>query len=387
MSMSSVERIKRAHNLKEADRVPVAPLNIYIHGYLSGLTLKEFMTEPKKAVEATEKVMKEKLGVGDEVYPNILLMDHFAFPLKSGWDRFTLPWKIFDEFPPEGNIPSVQEKKMIDDYEKIMKDGFAELLFSKKVHEQTFQLSIDEIIYNAFEYPKEHAKEWRKFYERNSIPFVVGGRACIPLDLLQYYRGYAQLVRDIHEQPEKVKEMCNWLVEYEVLAALRQAELMGAGEIPGAETILWVNGGPPGMPPEVFEDFFWPTAKKGIDMITERGFKVRCHWDNDLTPHLHRMVDISKGCPKGSVILSLEKTDMKKAKEILGDKVCLYGNVSSNMLVNGTPEDVKDYSKKLIDDCAEGGGFILGTECETPWNAKPENVRAMIETAEEYGKY
>jgi uroporphyrinogen-III decarboxylase len=99
------------------------------------------------------------------------------------------------------------------------------------------------------------------------------------------------------------------------------------------------------------------------------------------------MTDIAKGLPKGRVILDLEKTDIAKAKEILGDKVCLYGNVPSSLLVHGTVNDVKKYCKKLIEDCAEGGGFILSTECETPWDAKPENVRAIIDSAKEYGKY
>jgi len=121
--------------------------------------------------------------------------------------------------------------------------------------------------------------------------------------------------------------------------------------------------------------------------MVKRGFKVDCHWDNDLTPHLDTLKDITKGLPKGRVMLDLEKTNMAKAKEVLGDKVCLYGNVPSSVLVHGTVKDVEKCCRKLIEDCAEGGGFILATECETPWNAKPENVKAIIDTAVKYGQY
>ncbi|NIO19592.1 MAG: uroporphyrinogen decarboxylase, partial [Candidatus Aenigmarchaeota archaeon] len=86
-------------------------------------------------------------------------------------------------------------------------------------------------------------------------------------------------------------------------------------------------------------------------------------------------------------LLDIEKTDLAKAKEVLGDKLVLYGNVPASLLVHGTPKDVEDYCKKLIEDCAEGGGFILSTECETPWDAQPENVRTIIETAIKYGQY
>ena len=78
---------------------------------------------------------------------------------------------------------------------------------------------------------------------------------------------------------------------------------------------------------------------------------------------------------------------MKKAKEILGDRVCLFGNVPASLLVYGSVSDVEKYCRGLIKDCAEGGGFILATECETPWDAKPENVRAIIDTAIKYGQY
>ena len=40
-----------------------------------------------------------------------------------------------------------------------------------------------------------------------------------------------------------------------------------------------------------------------------------------------------------------------------------------------------------IEDCAPGGGYVLGTECETPWNAKPENVKAIVDAASKYGWY
>ena len=386
-SMNSIERIEAAVNLKEPDRVPADPLNIYILGYQGGISLKEFMEDPVKATKAAELARKEKIGEGDQIYPSLVILDHFTFPMKSTWDQYTLRWEIFDKFPPEGNIPNFYEKETIKDYDDIMERGFSTILFDKEISKKTLKKSIDEILYYAFEFPKIHAREWRKFSERNHIPLMVGGRACIPLDILQYYRGFSNLVRDIHEQPDKVKEFCEWLLEYEIVAGLREATIMGAGEVPGAEKILWFNGGPPGMTPQIFEDFFWPTAKKGIDMIVKRGFKAHCHWDNDLTPHLERMTDIAKGLPKGQIVLDLEKTDMAKAKEILGDKICLYGNVPSSLLVHGTVKDVKKYCKKLIEDCADGGGFILSTECETPWDAKPENVKAIIDSAKEYGKY
>ncbi len=61
--------------------------------------------------------------------------------------------------------------------------------------------------------------------------------------------------------------------------------------------------------------------------------------------------------------------------------------VPASLFVYGTTTEVEEYCRKLIKDCAEGGGFILATECETPWDSKREDVRAIIESTIKYGQY
>jgi uroporphyrinogen-III decarboxylase len=385
-TLSSYERLEEAWNLCEADRVPVAPINCYILPYMAGISIREMFFEPDKLIAATIEA-REMLGGGDNVDPNITTLNHLSMFGRAGWDQATLDWRLWDDFPPEGNLPSLYEKPIIDDYDDVMARGFSTVLFNRKLENGIHQRSLDDFLYYEFEYPQVYAAAWRRFVLEQEVPLLMGGRACHPLDLLQYYRGIANLTRDIFQRPEKVKEICEWLVEYETTLAMRDAMIMGAGEVPGAEVIFFVNGGPPGMSPRIFDEFFWPTAKKMVDIFVQRGFKVHCHWDNDLTPNLETMQDLAAGLPKGKLLLDLEKTDMKKAKKLLGDSVCLFGNVPSAMLCYGSPDEVDAYCKQLIEDCAPGGGFVLSTECETPWDARPENVQAIVEAAHKYGRY
>jgi hypothetical protein len=385
-AMTAYERLELAWNLKEADRVPVAPINCYIFPWIGGITIREMFLEPDKLVKATIKA-REILGGGDNVDPNITTLNHLSMFGRAGWDQATLDWRIWDDFPPKGNLPSLYEKPILEDYDDVMKRGFSTTLYNKKLSKQLFSRSIDDFLYYEYEYPKIYSAAWRKFVEEQQIPLLMGGRACHPLDMLQYYRGISNLTRDIFERPEKVIEICEWFVEYETTLAMRDAMVMGAGEVPGAEIIFFINGGPPGMSPRIFDKIFWPIAKKMIDIFVKRGFKVHCHWDNDLTPHLNTMSHMADGLPKGKILLDLEKTNMKKAKEILGDKVCLFGNVPSTLLVYGTPQEVEKYCIKLIEDCAPGGGYVLSTECEAPWDSKPENVKAICDAAVKHGQY
>jgi len=53
-------------------------------------------------------------------------------------------------------------------------------------------------------------------------------------------------------------------------------------------------------------------------------------------------------------------------------------------LIAGSPAEVDDYCKKLIQVVGKGGGFILDGAASIPDEAKPENVRAMMESVHKY---
>jgi len=47
---------------------------------------------------------------------------------------------------------------------------------------------------------------------------------------------------------------------------------------------------------------------------------------------------------------------------------------------------VDDYCKKLYDDCAPGGGFMLSTGAIID-EGKAATARALVDAGEKYGKY
>ncbi len=66
--------------------------------------------------------------------------------------------------------------------------------------------------------------------------------------------------------------------------------------------------------------------------------------------------------------------------------VCIRGGVPSALLCTGTPQEVRDCCKKLIDVAGRGGGFIMDASSVID-DAKPENIKAMIDFTKEYGVY
>jgi len=97
-------------------------------------------------------------------------------------------------------------------------------------------------------------------------------------------------------------------------------------------------------------------------------------------------LDLITDLPPGKVYWHFDQTDMARAKKILGKVACIAGNVPASLLITGTPEKVKEYCRRLIEDCAGGGGFILTSGASID-KGNPDNLKAMIEAVEEYGVY
>jgi len=121
-----------------------------------------------------------------------------------------------------------------------------------------------------------------------------------------------------------------------------------------------------------------------VHTFADAGLTTVLHFDTNWTaafPWLRRL-------PARTCILELDSSsDIFKAKEILGDRMCIMGDVPATMLAFGTKDEVMSYCRRLITEVGKGGGFILSSGCSIPANAKAENVKALAEAADEWGWY
>jgi len=70
------------------------------------------------------------------------------------------------------------------------------------------------------------------------------------------------------------------------------------------------------------------------------------------------------------------------AREVLGGKACIAGNVPLSLLSVGTPAEVWTYCERLVDSVGHDGGFILGPSGQTE-DVRIENVKAMVDFAKQ----
>ncbi len=80
--------------------------------------------------------------------------------------------------------------------------------------------------------------------------------------------------------------------------------------------------------------------------------------------------------------------DIAEVKKLYGKRLCLKGNINTfGFMLTATPQQVEAKAKRLIDDCAEGGGFVLSTGDQCGRDTPDENIFKLVEVAKTYGCY
>jgi len=198
-----------------------------------------------------------------------------------------------------------------------------------------------------------------------------------------YVCGLDNLLADFVLDPEKAELVMDKVLEAN-MAVVRNAIHAGAEIIALGDDYAHNFG--PLMSPEMFERFILPRDKRMIDMIHEEGALCLKHTDGNLYPILDMLVASGPDCL--NPFEPVAGMELKRVKELIGDKVCLAGNIDCGQLLpHGTVDDVREAVRRAIDDAAEGGGFILTSSNSIHSTCKPENYIAMVEACKEFGVY
>lgn len=210
------------------------------------------------------------------------------------------------------------------------------------------------------------------------IPSLPLTFAYAPLDFIGDFLRYPSgALLDVHRYPDKVKKACEALVEPILKVGL---SLKPAGA-KYAFIPLHLNEY---LSPKLYNEFYWPTLRKIITELYNQGIKSLVFFEGWHDYHLETILEL----PKGWGIAYFEKTDVRKAKKILEGHTCIMGGVPISLLLQETPNKVKEYVKELLEDVKNGGGFILAPGvADIPREGPSENLKALIEAVKNYGEY
>ena len=140
---------------------------------------------------------------------------------------------------------------------------------------------------------------------------------------------------------------------------------------------------------DLFKKFALPFIKETTALAKEAGVLTMLHScgkERALVELVANETDLN--CVNPLEIPPMGDCDLAEIKKSFGDKISLMGNIhTTDVMLYGSVEDVKKACRKAIDDAAYNGGFILSTGDQCGRDTPDENIKAMVEVAETYGKY
>jgi uroporphyrinogen-III decarboxylase len=373
-TMQSEERIDAAIALQPVDRVPVIPMMDFFCARQKGVTLEKFVNDGDLARDLIEQIFLDYGGWDATMMGTGL--NEFAWTL-------TLPMLLKipgRELPPDEQWQFDEREVMtVEDYDFIAENGW--MPFWGQMFPRIRPNIPPQEIPERFKAWDEQAVRDTHKWESKGIHTFTGVAIVPPVEIFSMARSIKEFSLDLYRRPDKVQAAMDKIIDELIGAAIGGITGIKQRTKWGYRTAFFAGTRATFLSPKHFERFAWPYIKKGVLAYIEAGITPLLHFDSDWTPFLRYFREL----PRGKAVLEIDsKTDIFKAKEVLGDHMCIMGDVPAQLLKLGTPDDVRAYVKKLIDVVGKGGGFILSTGCDCPVDAKPENVKALIEIGKTY---
>lgn len=400
-----IARVAAAVALREGDRVPMAPKIGMAYAQTAGIDRYEALNDARLLRPGVEKFlqtypcdlfwagsgypipMMETLGTTAIRWPGATC----GVPLNQGFQIVDGTYMEEDEYDEFLRDPShfCMTKVFPRKHKKLA--GLAKLNFHEVVefgHYASMAAFADPEVRQALltlMFAGEQAVEW----QRNSALLRETALACqtplgalagqnAPYDMLaDNIRGFLNVPMDLYEIPEKVTAAIDIMTEY-ALQNVRRLKNTGS-----KYCFMPLHGGTDDfMSLEDYRTFYWPSLRRVMEEIIDCGMipYVFCEGKYDTR------LEVLREVPRGKVIYMFEQVDIARAKAVLGDTACICGNLPTSLLLYGKPHEVVDETRRLLDTCAPGGGFLM--DCSIVLDHyKEENLEAWFDTTLQYGRY
>lgn len=176
-----------------------------------------------------------------------------------------------------------------------------------------------------------------------------------------------------YEDPELVETVLEKVSEFLINYALAFKEA-GANGIAIAEPAAGL------LSPGLIAEFSTPYVKRICEAVADDTFMVLYHNCGSIVPLLNNISGIqADGYSIGNAV------DMKAALEALPANRLVIGNIDpAGVLRNGTPEQVREKTRALLECCSSYPNFVISSGCDIPPMTPLENLDAFFETVKAF---
>ncbi|MBC7230657.1 MAG: hypothetical protein H5T74_09750 [Actinobacteria bacterium] len=375
--MDARERIETAVRLGKPDRVPVVPILDFFAARYAGITQHEMLFDIGKADAALERTLRDLGGVDGQnlSYAGLGRIMQLIFPNPP-----VMPG--VRGVPADAQFQFVEKAVMEpEEYRLIAERGPLRWILDKmklSTPELGNPVGMLKVFAQAGTDIMKVRSSMRRWQRRGVESMVAFNIVFTPMEYISLFmRSFNDFVLDLFRRPEEVKAASRALMKTMQMQGAAMVRMSGLKRVFMGGTRTSASC----LSPRQFEEFALPEWQEMCEFWVRRGVTPLLHFDSDWTAFFPYL----KNLPRGKCILNLDgASDIFKAKEVLGDHMCIMGDVPAALLKLGDPEEVDEYCRRLITEVGADGGFILSSGCTIPADARPENVRTMLASVHRY---
>lgn len=365
------ERVEKAKRFETPDRVPVIPA--ISHRFLVpkvGVSFRDYYSDP-------ETMLRTQILCQKWLFENVRTD---AYSITGAW---TGAWTDFQNtfeagslgvqvVFPDDDIPWVGPGWVKDDADLRKLEAMDFVHSGLNARQIEFRRRMIEV---ADKYPVRF-QGGEVFYPgaNPSLTHTSDG----PFGVAGDVRGQVELFTDVLERPDFVRELLRIITDklIEWLDFCHEEE-----GLPTPRSLSWTDDLAVSLSARTFREIVLPEEKR-----------LRFHFDGWTSLHM---------CGKADHLLEIFRDDLKihefqgfgyqvdldRVAEIMGGRVVLLGNVNPLLIHSGTPEQVREATRNVIEKLAHYRGLIIQDGSNIPPGTPIENINAMTEAAELYGRY
>lgn len=348
--MTSKERVRMTINHEEPDRVPIC--STYVPEVEKMLRKAyEIPKDEDLGVFMGNDMVKIASGIENSYYMN----DDPIYVCPYG-----ITWK--NTYNDTGHYTEIYGNPLAGDKEKLK---------SYRVPDPTKDEKVLNNVRNAV---KKYGKE----------KWIIGSCQCTLFEAAWYLRGLDAFMMDMALDEDYTNELFDKLMEYPIKMGMQfidaGVDMIWLGDDIATQRNMMIS-------PNMWREYLKPRYAKMFADFKKKNPEIKLcyHSCGNLQAVVPELIEIGLDVLNPIQPMAMEPIEFKKK---FGNDLTMYGGMDvQKILPFGTPEEVKNEVKRLIEGCGKGGGYILSPAHHLQSDTSLENIRAFYDAAKEFGEY
>lgn len=385
--MNSRERILAALAHKEPDRVPFDLGGTVVTGIQATVyqKLRKHIALPEKPAQIVD-ILQQIACVDDD------MLDFLGVDVKNVSPRSSAGYQIEIRDSADG-----QNSTLYDEYHigwRMPKDGG--MYYDMFDHPLSGRLTAERIDTYTLPDPQEPARfvgmrESALKICKEQRALIVGNIYAGIFETYMWAHGYVDGYADWAAEPDLAKKLLRKFTDFQIAFLEKMFSVLEGIPIDVvhmADDMAGQNGML--ISPASYRKMLKPLHKEMFDYIHQKtNAKVFVHACGSVRPIIPDLIEIGVDI-LNPVQVNAKDMDSNDLKREFGKDLTFWGggvDTQSAFDERHTPDEVRADVRRRLDDLMPGGGFVFAAVHNIQNNVPPENIMAMWETVQQYGKY